>query len=201
MAWYDDIANTTKGNVQGLINALRNPQDTIVNQFKQGALYKNKDALAALLRGDTASLMNNLTAKSPADPNEAMDVAMMLGTIKGVGNKLPLNELNTLNPTGGLYVDYTPDIRASQPLGKNMVSIDKTMGGSPDDIITIYRGAPKKQKSIVPGDFISDMHEVAKSYTGDNNVLMLKVRKGDVLDDINEPSGNEYLYRPNADKK
>jgi hypothetical protein len=90
MAWYDDIANTTKGNVQGLVNALRNPQDTIVNQFKQGALYKNKDALAALLQGDTAPLMNNLTAKSTADPNEAISVGMgfnpmMAGTLKVPG--------------------------------------------------------------------------------------------------------------------
>ena len=178
--------------VKSLVKALK---DMAVTQYGKGAPYRN--ALASALKGDMASVNQSLS-KSELTP---MDFAMMLGTIKGVGNKLPLNELNTLNPTGGLYVDYTPDIRASQPLGKNMVSIDKTMGGSPDDIITIYRGAPKKQKSIVPGDFISDMHEVAKSYTGDNNVLMLKVRKGDVLDDINEPSGNEYLYRPNADKK
>lgn len=124
-------------------------------------------------------------------------VPAMGGTVKKATN-LPL--LNTLNPTGGLYVDYTPEIRAMQPLAKNMVSIDKTIGGSPDDIITIYRGAPKKQKKIVPGDFITDMEEVAKSYTGDNNVLKMQVRKGDVLDMLDEPLGNEYLYRPNADK-
>jgi hypothetical protein len=116
------------------------------------------------------------------------------GTIKSI------KELNSLNPTGGLYVDYTPNVRASQPLGSNMVSIDKTMGGNPDDIITIYRGAPKKQKKIVPGDFITDMPELAKAYTGDGNVLSMKVRRGDVLDDIREPLGNEYIYRPNADK-
>ena len=90
MAWYDEIANTTKGNVEGLVNALRNPQDAIVNQFKQGALYKNKDALASLLRGDTAPIMNSLNAKYPVDPNEAVNVGMafnpiMAGTFVGKG--------------------------------------------------------------------------------------------------------------------
>lgn len=126
----------------------------------------------------------------------------LAGTIGGKSKNVTniLEELTNLNPTGGLYVDYTPNIRASQPLGANIVSIDKTMGGSPDDIITIYRGAPKNQKKIVPGDFVTDMPELAKSYTGDGNVLSMKVRRGDVLDDINEPLGNEYIYRPNADK-
>jgi len=177
--------------VSKLIKALK---DTAVAQYGKGAPYR--EALASAIRGDMSGV-NQALSQSELTP---ADFAGFVGGIKGVG-KAPMAELNTLNPTGGLYVDYTPHIRASQPLGKNMVSIDKTMGGSPDDIITIYRGAPKNQKSIVPGDFISDMHEVAKSYTGDNNVLALKVRKGDVLDNINEPLGNEYLYRPNADKK
>ena len=111
------------------------------------------------------------------------------------------SELNSLNPTGGLYVDYTPELRASQPLGKNMTTLDKTMGGSPDDMITIYRGAPKNQKSIVAGDFVTDMPELAQSYTGVGNVLKMNVRRGDVLDDITEPLGNEYIYRPHIKNK
>lgn len=128
-------------------------------------------------------------------------VPAMGGVIK---KELPI--LDTLNPTGagsrsGLHADYNPQTRASQPLAENMVSIDKTMGGHPDEMITIYRGAPKHQKSIVPGDFITDIKELAQAYTGDGNILSMKVRRGDVLDDINEPLGNEYIYRPNADKK
>lgn len=118
--------------------------------------------------------------------------------ISNIDESLPV--LKSLNPTGGLYVDYTPQIRATQPIGGTLTTIDKTMGGSPDDLITIYRGAPKKQKKIVPGDFITDMKELAQSYTGDGNVLMMKVRKGDILDDIEEGLGNEYIYRPGADK-
>lgn len=75
MAWYDDIANTTKGNVQGLVNALRNTQDIV----KQGALYKNKDALAALLlHGDIAPIMAKLNEKSPANPMEAVNAGLSI---------------------------------------------------------------------------------------------------------------------------
>ena len=114
----------------------------------------------------------------------------------GQSMSVPAAELDSLNPTGGLMVDYTPSLRATQPLGKRMTTLDKTMGGSPDDMITIYRGAPKNQKGIVAGDFVTDMPELAKSYSGEGNVLKMNVRRGDVLDDITEPLGNEYIYRP-----
>lgn len=172
------------------------------NQYQQGLLNQVINDPASVGR-EIGQLFDPayMSQVKPMTKEGALDVAlsapMMAGTIKNINS---LGELNTLNPTGGLYVDYTPQVRATQPIGKNLVSIDKTMGGSPDDIITIYRGAPKKQKNIVPGDFVSDMKELAQSYTGDGNVLALKVRKGDILDDINESLGNEYIYRPNADK-
>lgn len=109
--------------------------------------------------------------------------------------------LDNLNPTGGLFVDYNPKSRIETALAENMTTLDKTLGGSPDDIISIYRGAPKNQKKINAGDFVTDMRELAESYTGDGNVLEMKVRKGDILDDLNEPGGNEYIYRPGADKE
>lgn len=113
------------------------------------------------------------------------------------------NELiiNNLNPTGGLLVDYNPKARMTAKLADNITTLDKTMGGSPDDIITIYRGATKKQKKIVPGDYITTNKELAKSYTGDGNVLEMEARKGDILDDINEPLGEEYIYRPKEYEK
>lgn len=104
--------------------------------------------------------------------------------------------LDNLNPTGGVYVDYNPQKRMEMSLGKNITTLNKTMGGEADDIITVYRGAPKSQKSINPGDFITTNRELAQSYTGDGNVLELKVKKSDVLDDITEPLGEEYIYRP-----
>lgn len=61
-------------------------------------------------------------------------------------------------------------------------------------------GAPKNQKGINPGDFITTNYDLAKSYTGDGNVLSLKVKAKDVLDDITEPLGEEYIYRPTQAK-
>jgi hypothetical protein len=186
----------------------------ILNFLEGGAPIRR--GLAGLLQGDVEPLKQAVGYGQPFPQltpeqmrQQAFDVALdinnpmqnvggLLGIIKP--NKKISEVLDSLNPTGGLYVDYTPQIRATQPIGKNLVSIDKTMGGSPDDIITIYRGAPKKQKKIVAGDFVTDMRELAQSYTGDGNVLQLKVRKGDILDDINESLGNEYIYRPNVDK-
>lgn len=113
-------------------------------------------------------------------------------------------KIEDLNPTGGLLVDYDPKSRMTMELGKNITTLDKTMKVSPDEMITIYRGAPKNQKSINPGDFITTNYDLAKSYTGDGNVLSLKVKAKDVLDDITEPLGDEYIYRPTqatAEKK
>lgn len=109
--------------------------------------------------------------------------------------------LDSLNPTSGLLVKYEPEKRAKAKLGGKLTTLDKTMGGKPDDIITIYRGAPSIKKEIVPGDYITDLRELAVSYTGDGNIISKKVRKGDVLDDSSESLGNEYIYRPNADKE
>ena len=108
------------------------------------------------------------------------------------------NILNDLNPTGGIFVDYKPEIRAKAKLGKNITTLDKTMGGSPTDTIIVYRGTSNKK--IVPGDFITTNKQLAKDYGG-GNVISLKVKKGDILDDITEPEGEEYIYRPNAYKE
>lgn len=109
--------------------------------------------------------------------------------------------LTSLNPTGGLMVDYKPSDRATAPLGPNMTTLAATTGRDPDTKITIYRGAPSNQKKIVPGDFITDMKELAEAYTGDGNILSKEVRLGDILDDADEPEGNEYIYRPGADEE
>lgn len=116
-------------------------------------------------------------------------------TTKGM-DKTPV--IDSMNPTGGVFVDYTPEARMNAKLADNITTLDKTMGKSPDDMITIYRGAPKNQKSIVGGDFVTTNYDVAKSYTGEGNVLSKRVKLSDVLDDLEDPLGEEYLYRPKS---
>ena len=106
------------------------------------------------------------------------------------------NVLNSLNPTGGLFVDYAPKTRATMPMGKDMTTLDKTSGKAPNDMVTIYRGAPKNQKGINPGDFITTNRDLAKSY-GDN-VIEKNVPASHVLDSKSSPLGEEYLYRPTS---
>lgn len=104
--------------------------------------------------------------------------------------------LDTLNPTGGLTADYTPDTRVKARLGKNITTLDKTMGRSADEMITVYRGASNSQGKISPGDFITTNEQLARDYAGTGRVIKERVRLGDILDDLTEPLGEEYIYRP-----
>ena len=114
---------------------------------------------------------------------------------KGV-DKTPV--LDTLNPTGSVLVEYRPRDRATMKLGDNITTLDKTMGRPPDELITIYRGAPSSQKAIQPGDYITTNYDLAKSYAGGGKVLSMEVKMKDVLDDVTEPLGEEYIYRPKS---
>ena len=100
--------------------------------------------------------------------------------------------INNLNPTGSVFTDYNPSQRAELPLGKNITTLDKTMGKSADEIITIYRGGG----DIVAGDFITTNKQLAKDYAGNGKVYEKKVKLSDILDDKTEPLGEEYIYRP-----
>jgi D-lyxose ketol-isomerase len=105
--------------------------------------------------------------------------------------------LDTINPTGSVFVDYTPEKRMIMKLGKNITTLDKTSGKSPETMITIYRGVPKgSQLKINPGDFITTNEQLAKAYAGTGVVLVKKVKMSDLLDDIEDPLGEEYIYRP-----
>jgi hypothetical protein len=109
--------------------------------------------------------------------------------------------LDSLNPTGGIFVDHdTPaQMRATAPLGPNMTTLDKTAGMDPEDPIVIHRGIPQGvYPEIVPGDYIVIDPQLARDYAGTGEVVSLEVKMGDVLDDVTEPMGGEYLYRPDA---
>lgn len=111
--------------------------------------------------------------------------------------KVDPNAINDLNPTGGVFVDYNPQARMTAPLGSDITTLDKTAGMKPTDTVTIYRGAPKSQGKINPGDFVTTNKELAQSYTGDGNVLSAKVPASHILDSKSSPLGEEYIYRPN----
>ena len=106
--------------------------------------------------------------------------------------------LDSVNPTGSVSVDYTPEKRATASLGKNITTLAETAGKSPSDTITIYRGVPKDVNEIVAGDFVTTNKQLAQDYAGDGNVISLEVTYGDILDDRTEPLGEEYIYRPSS---
>jgi len=105
-------------------------------------------------------------------------------------------KLNDLNPTGGLHVDYTPKTRATMPLGSDMTTLDKTSKVAPNDMVTVYRGAPSNQTKITAGDYITTNKDLAKSYSGNGNVIETKVPASHILDSKTSPLGEEYIYRP-----
>ena len=106
--------------------------------------------------------------------------------------------LDSVNPTGSVSADYTPEKRATAPLGENITTLAETAGKSPSDTITIYRGVPKGVNEIVAGDFVTTNKQLAQDYAGDGNVISLEVTYGDILDDRTEPLGEEYIYRPGS---
>ena len=104
--------------------------------------------------------------------------------------------MNDLNPTGGVFVDYTPELRAKAKLGKNLTTLADTAGKNPNDLITVYRGSAY-QSEINNGDFITTNKQLALDYGG-GKVISKKIRYGDILDNISEPLGEEYIYRKGA---
>lgn len=120
---------------------------------------------------------------------------------KGKGEILKSTQkLDSLNPTGSVFAKYSPKQRATAELADNITTLDKTMGKSADEMITVYRGSSKGGE-IVPGDFITTNKQLAKDYAGTGKVLEKKVKLSDVLDDIAEPLGEEYIYRPKTNLK
>lgn len=109
-------------------------------------------------------------------------------------------KLDSLNPTGGVFSEYTPQQRVEAELADNITTLDKTMGKSADETITIYRGS-SNGGDIIPGDFITTNKQLAKDYAGTGVVSKKKVKLSDILDDVNEPLGEEYIYKPVKDNK
>lgn len=105
--------------------------------------------------------------------------------------------LNSLNPTGTIHGDYSPEARASAPLGPDITTLAETMRLAPDSLITIYRGVPSDTtQSISPGDFVTTNAQLARDYAGTGSIIEKQVPVSHVLDSRSEPLGEEYIYRP-----
>lgn len=105
--------------------------------------------------------------------------------------------LNSLNPTGTIHGDYSPEARASAPLEPDITTLSETMNLPPDALITIYRGVPKNTtQAINPGDFVTTNAQLARDYAGTGAVIEKQVPVSHVLDSRTEPLGEEYIYRP-----
>ena len=113
--------------------------------------------------------------------------------------------LNSLNPTGSLFVEHDPESRASAPLGGTLTTLAATTGHKPDDRVMIYRGIDADvgagDTRIEPGDYVTTNWDLAKSYAGTGTIASVNVRYGDVLDEWDKPKGEEYIYRPGADRE
>jgi hypothetical protein len=112
----------------------------------------------------------------------------------------PAQSLDTLNPTGSIFTKYDPSTRATAEISPQLTTYDITANLSPDDFVTVYRGVPSGVKSINEGDFVTTNKQLAKDYAGEGAVISKKVRASELLDDVNEPMGAEYIYRPRAKK-
>lgn len=110
-------------------------------------------------------------------------------------------KITSLNPTGSIYAEYTPEQRMEMDLGENITTLAETAGESPDKIVTVYRGISTGKGSISGGDFVTTNKQLAKDYAGTGSVVSMDVRLGDILDDKDEPMGEEYIYYPNKTKK
>jgi hypothetical protein len=138
-------------------------------------------------------LENLLDAENLFPVGKAMAVGgLALGGLKKVGK----NIVTSVNPTGTVFTKYNPELRYIADLGENITTLDKTMKINPNETITIYRGAPKNQSKINKGDFVTTNKQLAKDYAGNGHIIEEKVKASEILDDMNEPMGEEYIYRP-----
>lgn len=108
-----------------------------------------------------------------------------------------LAPIDSINPTGTVYTEYNPSARAAAPLASNLATYAETAEISPDEKITVYRGHPKgAQDKLNPGDFITTNRQLAQDYAGTGTVTEQTVRADEIIDDKDDPLGEEYLYRP-----
>lgn len=190
---------------QGKPSEFKGVPTQILNKIEQYALDNNKSVQVIGIGGyskafwekqgyDVIGTRAIKTAQDLQKPTTEFPVVKGETVVKTVQKPI-----TSVNPTGSVFVDYSPETRAKAPLGNNITTLAKTQGKSPNTVITIYRGTVSSQEDIVAGDFITTNRELAKAYG--EKVISKQVKLGDILDDIESPLGEEYLYRPNASEE
>jgi hypothetical protein len=198
-----DLEDNLRANLDVVEKALKSKTEkeliSNLNQLKS-SVDDSARSTSSLNKNTTATTKKNIKANNISETIPQKVKGATKNVEKSIPKELqPLAEpITSVNPTGGVLVDYTPQARMTAPLGENMTTLANSMKKKPDTMVTIYRGAPKTQKGINPGDFISTDRNSALSYAEDGNVISKKVRLGDILDDMDEPLGGDYLYRPGA---
>lgn len=212
---YDETRVFTEGVVESLIGGAgsggiiggvtsghgQRVDISIKNALDSGVSYQQIEQMREVIANEIVAhkdvIDNALTENAKANNQEMLlleDKSVASGVTEATQPTTPEGGgiLNNLNPTGKIFTEYTPEQRAKLPLGENITTLDKTMGKSADEIITVYRGGGE----IAEGDFITTNKQLAKDYAGTGKVYEKKVKLSDILDDKTEPLGEEYIYRP-----
>lgn len=103
--------------------------------------------------------------------------------------------LDTLNPTGSVFSNYSSEQIDALPLGENITTYNVTAQLNPNEKITVYRGVPNNVNEIKSGDFVTTNKQLAQDYAGTGKVISMEVNASDILDDKTEPLGEEYILR------
>ena len=100
----------------------------------------------------------------------------------------------------GIFNEYDPEQRTSDSSSNAAEDTPLTdLGFDPEEEITIYRGVPTDADSIVSGDWVTTLPQLAKDYAGGGKVISIKVKAKDLLTDPSSGEGaytEEMLYRP-----
>lgn len=177
-------------------------QGSLMTPFDSSQTFKSQEAAISNAK---EKILDWSRQQNPADEASKLQLQEIVNQISSKSTQSvpqPMqNKITSVNPTGGVFSSYIPEKRMSAELGKNITTLDKTMGKSPNETITIYRGAPSNQGEINPGDFVTTNEQLAKDYAGTGVVLKKEVKLRDILDDKTDPLGEEYIYRPESTQK
>ena len=201
-----------KKGIEDLINVSLGSGTSVAGEVYDQAKNGDYDAIRIIAAGTIGALINQpnrfgvklgMTASGDTriapdyTPEQQSALAKIQSSIKeDAVTHTNEDVVTSVNPTGGMYAEYAPQVRAEAPLGDNITTYAETAKINPDELVTVYRGAPSTQEKIVPGDFITTNKQLAEDYAGTGKVLEEQVPARDILDDSTEPLGEEYIYRP-----